>query len=292
MNGYLNLGIIKIKETYKLGIIMMVLSAVIFSANTSLVRYTREIDTYFVTFMRFFVGFIYVLILQFSGKIKLEFKNIPLLTARGVLGAIAVLLMNIGIARIGLGKGTMLNYTYPVFATLLAPFLNKEKNSLQTWLIQIVALTGCWMLVMPKSGYSFSPLDLIVLGGGICAGIAVNTIRKLQKDHNTFTIFFAFCFYSCLITIIPSVINFRMPDFMQWVYLILIGLLGTFGQLTMTYGYKLAPVNEGSLIGFLVPVLNFFISYFIFGETLSRSVISGSVLVIFCCILTGLRRVK
>lgn len=288
----LNLGFIRIKETYGLGIIMMIISAILLSANTSLVRYTKDIDTYLVTFMRFFIGLIYVLSLKCTGKINFNFKNYGLLTARGIFGAVAVLLMNIGIVRIGLGKGTMLNYTYPVFATLLAPILIKEHNNFKTWLTQICALLGCWLLVMPKTGYSFSPLDLIVLGGGMCAGIAVNTIRKLQRSNNTFSIFFVFCLFSCLITIIPTIINFSMPNSNQWLLLILIGILGTFGQLTMTYGFKMAPVNEGSLIAFLVPVLNFLISYFIFGETLRTSVISGSIIVILCCIYIGLRKVN
>ncbi len=290
--AYINCGLFKIKESYRLGIVMMILSAFIFSANTSMVRYAKDIDVYLITFMRFFIGLIYLLVLKSIGKITFDFKNYGLLSLRGIFGAFAVLLMNIGITKIGLGKGTMLNYTYPVFATLLAPFLNKEKNTLSTWLIQFVALIGCWMLLMPDLSWSFSPLDLIVLSGGICAGIAVNTIRKLQKSNNTFSIFFSFCFFSCLITLFPAIQNFVMPSLFQLLILILIGILGTFGQLAMTYGYKLAPVNEGSLIAFLVPVLNFFISYFIFKETLKISVISGSILIIICCIITVIKKVQ
>jgi len=286
----INLGFIHIKESYQFGIFIMVLSAVLFSANTSLVRYAKDMDVYFITFMRFFVGLLYLLLLKGVNKIEFNFNNYFLLSLRGIFGAIAVLMMNIGITKIALGKGTMLNYTYPVFATLLAPLLNKEQNKATTWLIQFIALIGCWLLVMPKEGMSFSPVDLIVLGGGVCAGIAVNTIRKLQKTNNTFAIFFIFCLFSCLITAVPAWINFRMPSLYQWMILLLIGLLGTFGQLAMTYGYKMAPVNEGSLIGFLVPVLNFFISWLIFGETLSASVLSGSLLVIICCIITMTRK--
>lgn len=289
--SYIDCGLFKIKETYRLGIMMMILSAIIFSANTSLVRYAKDIDVYFITFMRFFVGLLYLLILKSIGKIRFDFKNYGLLSLRGIFGAFAVLLMNIGITKIGLGKGTMLNYTYPVFATLLAPMLNKEKNSLSTWLIQFVALIGCWMLLMPDQSWSFSKLDLIVLFGGVCAGVAVNTIRKLQKSNNTFSIFFSFCFFSCLITLIPALQNFVMPSIFQIFILLIIGLLGTFGQLTMTYGYKLAPVNEGSLIGFLVPVLNFFVSYFIFKESLKVSVISGSTLIIICCMITVIKKI-
>ncbi|MBP7562899.1 MAG: DMT family transporter [Candidatus Cloacimonetes bacterium] len=288
----INLGFIHIKESYHFGIFVMILSAVLFSANTSLVRYAKEMDVYFITFMRFFTGLVYLLILRGLHKIEFNFKNYTLLSLRGIFGALAVLLMNIGITKISLGKGTMLNYTYPVFATLLAPFLNKEHNKLGTWIIQFIALGGCWLLVMPKNGIDFSPLDLIVLGGGVCAGIAVNTIRKLQKNNNTFSIFFVFCFFSCLITGVPAFSNFHMPSLFQWFILLMIGLLGTFGQLAMTYGYKMAPVNEGSLIGFLVPVLNFFISWLIFKESLSVSVISGSALVIVCCIITMLRKVS
>ncbi len=282
----------KYNNSYRFGILMMVLSSVIFSANTSFVRYAKDIDVYLITFMRFFIGLAFILTIRGFGVFEFKAKNLGLLTIRGIFGAFAVLLMNYGIIKIGLGKGTMLNYTYPVFATMFAPFIVKEKNTFETWLIQLIALIGCWLLVMPKQGYTFSAMDMIVLGGGLCAGIAVNTIRKLQNTNNTYTIFFSFCLFSCLITFIPAMKNFHMPTLYQWFILLLIGLLGTIGQLTMTYGYKNAPVSEGSLIAFLVPVLNFFISFFIFGETLNASVLSGSFIVILCCIYTGLRKVN
>lgn len=280
------------KNSYRFGILMMILSALVFSANTSFVRFAKDIDVYLITFMRFFVGLIFLIALRTANQIRFNISNVKLLTVRGILGAFAVLLMNVGITKIGLGKGTMLNYTYPVFAVIFAPFIVGEKNTLETWIIQIIAFFGCVLLVMPRQGFHFSWLDLIVLMGGMCAGVAVNTIRKLQKDHNTYTIFLSFCIFSCLITCIPAFIHYEPISGNQWLLLIWIGLLGTLGQLLMTFGYKMAPVNEGSLIAFLVPVLNFFISYFFFGESLTTSVLSGSFIVILCCIYTTFRKVN
>ena len=44
-----------------------------------------------------------------------------------MIGASSVYLFFRGIQNLGLGQGTILNYTYPIFAALLAPLMIREK---------------------------------------------------------------------------------------------------------------------------------------------------------------------
>jgi drug/metabolite transporter (DMT)-like permease len=69
----------------------------------------------------------------------------------------------------------------------------------------------------------------------------------------------------------------------QWLILLGIGALATAAQLAMTWAYKHVRATEGSLLGFLVPVLNVALGVIVFGETMRLSTVAGSALVLLCC---------
>jgi drug/metabolite transporter (DMT)-like permease len=267
----------------------MVFSAILFSAMSVMVKTLVGVNTFLITFMRFFTGLVLIMVLYFTGTIRIKPKNLPWLAVRGIFGALAVMLLYTGIARIGLGKGTLLNYTYPVFATLLAPIILKERNLLRIWLMQGFALVGCYLLLNPKGFFHFAPIDLMVLFGGMCAGVAVNSIKKLTYTDSTYTILFSFCVFSCLMYGYPAFHHFHALNTSSWILLISVGILGTIGQLTMTYGYRFTPVNEGSLIAFLVPTLNVILGVLFFSEKMTLGMVIGSIMIISSCIYTTLQ---
>ena len=57
----------------------------------------------------------------------------------------------------------------------------------------------------------------------------------------------------------------------------------------MTYAYKHVPATEGSLLAFLVPVLNVFLGVIVFGETMTPLAIAGSIVVLASCTWVALR---
>jgi drug/metabolite transporter (DMT)-like permease len=268
--------------------LLMVVSALLFSTMSLLVKLLGDINPFLVTFVRFFIGLLVITILVLSRTIEIKPKNYRWLVIRGVFGALAVLLLYFGITRIGLGKGTLLNYTYPVFAAMLAPLFLKEKNTARIWLMQLIALSGCYLLLNPVGLFHFNGIDLLVLAGGFFSGVAVNSIRLLTRTESTFTIFLSFCLFSCLMYVYPAFHHLPPLTIHTWLVLIVIGILGTAGQLIMTYGYKFTPVNEGSLVAFLVPTLNVILGVLFFAESMSMNMILGSILVIGSCIYTTL----
>jgi drug/metabolite transporter (DMT)-like permease len=278
-----------VKNKYLKGILLMVFSAILFSAMSVMVKELTGVNTFLITFMRFFTGLVLLISLYIGGFIHIKPKNLPWLAVRGIFGALAVMLLYTGITRIGLGKGTMLNYTYPVWATLLAPFLLKEKNLPRIWLMQGIALIGCYLLLNPKGFFHFALIDLLVLFGGMCAGIAVNSIKKLTYTDSTYTIFLSFCLFSCLMYGYPALHHVPALSAYTWILLVSVGILGTVGQLCMTYGYRFTPVNEGSLIAFLVPTLNVILGVLLFSEKMTAGMIVGSIMIIGCCVYTTLQ---
>lgn len=268
----------------------MVLSAVLFSAMSLLVKTLPGVSSYMVTFIRFLTGLLILLGMGAFGTIRIKLVNLPWLGVRGFFGTFAVLLLYVGIAKIGLGKGTMLNYTYPVFAAAFSPLLVGEHNDWRIWITLLLALGGCYLILNPSGLMQFKGIELLVLCGALCAGVAVNSIRRLARTDNPYAIYTAFCLVGVLLLAYPAWASIPHYSLFTWAILFAIGALATAAQLLMTAGYRHVRVAEGSIIAFLVPVLNAILGALIFSEQIGMGNILGGIIVIVCCVYVSIRK--
>jgi len=268
------------------GMLVMASSSVLFSAMSILIPLTRSVNTSIVVSARFVTGIAVILGMAGLGIVRLKAVNRWWLLVRGIIGASSVYFFYRGITTLGLGKGTVLNYTYPVFAALLAPLVVKEKFSWDVLAAALVSFLGILLVVSPGGGVSFSSIgveDLLALLGGVLSGVAVVAIKKLRETDSPHIIYLAQCVFGMLVVGWPTITgSFAFPP-IQWVILLGIGVLATAAQLAMTWAYKHVPATTGSLLAFLVPVLNVLLGVAVFGELMHLSTLVGSVVVLLCC---------
>jgi drug/metabolite transporter (DMT)-like permease len=263
--------------------LVMAASSALFSAMSLVIPFTRGVSTSVIVSARFVMGILLILALAVLGRTRLKAVNRWWLILRGVIGAASVYFFFRGIMNLGLGKGTILNYTYPIFAALLAPLIVKEKLSWDVLAAALVSFVGIWLVVSPGSLSSISVEDLLALLGGFLSGVAVVAIKKLRETDTPFIIYLAQCVFGLLIVGWPTVTSSFTFPWVQWLLLAGLGVLATAAQLTMTWAYKHVRATEGSLLAFLVPVLNVLLGVILFGETMHVSTIVGSVVVLLCC---------
>ncbi len=282
-------------STLTRGMLLMAASSVVFSAMSLLVPLTRSVSTSLVTAARFAIGILVIGGLGAFRVIEVKPRNWSWLIGRGLFGSASVFLMYFGIVRLGLGMGTILNYTYPVFAALLAPLMIREKVRADVLAAVAVSFVGIWLVVNPLghgggSGGGFSlGLNLLALLGGVSAAVAVVAIRKLQQTDSPYVIYLAQCVFGILVVGYPtatSSFSFALP---LWLVLAGIGILATVAQLIMTRAYRDVPATEGSLLAFLVPVLNSVLGIVVFGETMRPATMIGALIVLVACAYVALR---
>jgi drug/metabolite transporter (DMT)-like permease len=68
-----------------------------------------------------------------------------------------------------------------------------------------------------------------------------------------------------------------------------IGATSTIGQLLSTEGFRYVQVATGSLLGMLVPVLNYFLGVVAFGEVISWRSVIGSIIILGSCVVVLLK---
>jgi drug/metabolite transporter (DMT)-like permease len=268
---------------------VMAASAVLFSLMSLLIPFTRSVSTSIIASARFVTGIAVILAISLLRRTRLTAVNRWWLVARGMIGATSVYFFYRGIMNLGLGKGTILNYTYPIFAALLAPLVLKEKLTWDILAAGVISFFGIWLVVSPGQFSSIGVEGLLALMGGVLSGIAVVAIKKLRETDSPSIIYLAQCVFGLLVVGWPTAVSsFEFPG-VEWLLLLSIGVVATVAQLTMTWAYKHVPATEGSLLAFMTPVLNVLLGVAVFGEQMRASTLAGSALVLLCCAYIAFR---
>jgi len=277
------------------GLLLMGGSAVAFCVMSSLVKYASFIDPSLTTLFRFIIGLGLLGIAALFGKLNLHFVNGWLLFFRGLTGGAGVFFLFLSIVKLGIAKGTIISYSYPIFASIMSFFFLKEKIGVLKWVAIAIAFVGIYLLTGERiSGITtfgtFGKYEALALVGAILSGMAVVSIKRLHETDSTYAIFFAQCVVGVWLMIIPANLLSRAIGYSGGVFLLGIGVFATIGQLLMTEGYRYLSVAPGSLLSLFVPVLNFCAGVLIFNERLSAGAIVGSILILTSCIAVTVRQ--
>jgi len=262
---------------------MMAASSLLFSLMSVLIPLAHGVSASIIASARFVTGIVVILGMALITRTGLKAVNKGWLVARGVIGASSVYLLFRGIQNLGLGQGTILNYTYPIFASLLAPIMIREKLTWDVLAAGMVSFFGIWLVVSPGPISSINIETILALLGGVGSGIAVVAIKKLRETETPSIIYLAQCVFGLLVLGWPTAVSSFAFAGVEWLVLLAIGVVATVAQLAMTWAYKHVPATEGSLLAFLTPVLNVLLGVLVFGELMKPMTLVGSGVVLACC---------
>lgn len=285
------MGVHKIRKTYIVkGIVLIVSSTVVFSIMSALLKVASEISPFKTVLFRFAVGLGLLGMAALMGKIRLEFVRSRLLFFRGLVGGIGVFILFLSIVKLGVGKGTLYCYSYPVFASIFSRMFLKEQIRPLKWIFIVTALLGIYLLASGKAGTNFlaNPLGLfevVAVFGAVCSGIAIVMVKKLHDTESSYAIFFAQCLVGFWLFVVPANVVADAGGMSEGMLLLAIGVVAAVAQLLMTEGYRHVTVTTGALLNMLVPVFNFVLAIAVFRESFNTIEMMGSALVLVSCVL-------
>ena len=274
------------QPSFGVGIAGMVLSNIFYSIMAIFIRLDPATNPLEAAFYRFAVGAALVASLAFVGKTHLRFRNFRGLLWRGIIGGLSVVLFYLPINTLGLGKTSLIQYTYPFFALAFSALWLKERSKPSAWILTGVAIVGLVLLNLPLLGQG--KLDWMLLaawGSAITSGLAVTFVKKLTETESSSAIFLAQCIGGFWIILIPANLS---PGTWGWgpAFLLLgVGLTAAVGQLLMTWSYRWVDVSTGSLMGTMVPVLNVAAGVLLFHESFTLLEAIGGLMTLVACFL-------
>nr|WP_321395705.1 DMT family transporter [uncultured Desulfobacter sp.] len=262
-----------IKNMFPIGLHYVVLSTLGFALMSACVKYVGSfgIPVFEIVAARALVS---VLISYADVKrkhISIWGANKPLLFARGLVGTIALICVYYATTTLPLAEATLLQYTHPVFTSLLAVIFLKEPIQGSTKICLLLSLIGLFAVVSPAfMEHMVHKLPLfsiaVALIGALGSSIAYIIVRKLSQTEDSSVIIFYFPLVALPISLILLGNNLIRPNLHLTFMLILVGLFTQLGQLGLTNAMKTLTAGKASAYSYLQIVFTVLISVFIFKE--------------------------
>lgn len=235
-------------------------------------------------FARFALGLVFIGVICTVRRRGLSTLQPGMLLLRGLLGGAAVLLYFFSIQNAGAARGTLLNYTYPIWANLFSIFLGRRPPP-SFFLGFGVALVGLWLLIVPPRGFGSEPFgvgEASGLGSALLAGAAVLTIKQLRRTDESLTIIASFSACGLLMSVFlfdcDALTVFLQPEPRRLG--IMVGILAFLGHVFFTRGYRGMNIEHATLLSLSVPVTAAFVGVVFLEESFSPRIALGGLLIL------------
>ncbi len=184
-------------------------------------------------------------------------NNRRLLFVRGLLGATALLFYFYSIVHLPLGEATLIQYTNPVFATVLAAVILRESLRAREIVCLVASLLGVLFVAHPPSGLApdspaTNPLYIgAALVGAACSGSAYTLVRKMRGAEHPLVIVGYLPLLSVPMSMPFAIAQWQWPDAWEWLLLTGVGVTTQLAQISMTRGLQLERTARATTAGYL-----------------------------------------
>lgn len=247
---------------------MMLISVILFSLMQLFVSMTgQNVSVFQQIFFRNLLGMI--ICAYFIHKEKISYfgtrQTQPFLLARSFGGFLGLLLSFYAMRHALLSDATIVTRTGPFFTTLFSVLFLKEKlTKIQIPVLCMIFLGG-WLAANPSFDSSFLPLGCALLSA-VCNGICYPLLRYFYNKEHAMTVIMHFSTF-CTLSSLPFMLyHFTPATGIDIIYLILIALTGAFGQIFLTYAYRLGPASEIAIYDQFTVVLSIIFGFFFLGQ--------------------------
>ena len=266
-----------------LGAVYMIVSVLFFSCMDILIKITSEYDVGQTMFFRATFGLIPIFFLIPKERLNnfYKTKNIKLHFYRSFFGAIAMAAIFIGLRNLQLAEVTAMAFSAPLWVVIFSMFFLSEKIRTKRWIAVTLGFIG--VVIISKTGFdslNFYYIYPVIFCLGF-AGVSI-IIRKLTlAGEPVWLIAFYFSLVSGLggLLTIPLGV-WKMPNFHDFILLILIGLLGSIANLLLTQSYKLAEVTLTTPLKYLSLVFAIIFGFYFFEEIPTINTLLGALLIV------------
>lgn len=266
-----------------IGILLSILSALLFTGMGAFVKALPHIGTGELTFLRGVIGLSVIPFLAQTEKGKLfSGKDYALLHGRGFFGGLGICCFFFAIKGMTLGDAKILGQLSGFFLCFLSPLFLKTKLS-KDLIPPLIAMTFGTAIVLQVWNYqTFNIYALSAMACSFFSGCAYTCIGKLNErgGHSGAEIVFYFQMYSILCGGALMMYDFAIPQNMEWTFLIAMSLCAVLAQVTLTWGCLYAPPILVSFVQYTGILFHIIVGYLFWNEILTPYSWVGGALIV------------
>ena len=212
------------------------------------------------------------------GIATLRTQRLGLHALRAVFNIMAMLSFFYALSITPLSEVTALNFTAPIFATVLAALILGEVVRARRWIAIGIGFFGTLIILRP--GFETIGLgQMLVLFSAMIWACALLVIKTLGRTDSSATIMSYMALLMIPLSLIPALFVWRWPDPLEWAWLLAIGVLGGIGQFCVTEALRQADTAVIMPFDFFKLVWVTGIAWLAFGEGLDAYTWIGGVVI-------------
>ena len=253
-----------------------------------------RIDPTFLTFIRFFITGIVLLIASIpilrKREKSLTKKDYGIFIINGFFGiALAISLFHYAInAFANASSAAVVFCANPVFVVLFAPLINKTKFAMSSLMVVLCGLVGISFFVMEGGSFQTSSLiaTAIMLASAALFGISICITKKFVSNYGAL-VFMGFSALFGSLFLLPIVFVIGPAECWQsftphWISIMYVVLFGTTAAYFLYYyGLSKTSLVSGSMTFFLKPIIATILALiFLPNETINIFTIVGTIFIL------------
>lgn len=162
---------------------------------------------------------------------------------RAAVGVSAMSCLYYAWGHLPLAQAALLKQTSPFFVPFFAFWwLNERINRYAIYAI-LIGFVGVYIVLNPH-GSDFNLAVLVAVLGAMLGALAKVTVRRMVLSESPQRIVFYFALFSTMLAAVPAAIVWVMPNWQQFIWLLVLAMTSTAAQLMLSKGYAYAPAGQ------------------------------------------------
>jgi drug/metabolite transporter (DMT)-like permease len=269
-----------------LGVFLKLTSVVLLSSMAACVKQLGSaIPSGETIFVRGVISVVVLAVIAWraDGLHLLKTRNLRSHAVRSLSGTASMFCWFYGLTLLPLAVFWAIAFTAPLFLTLLAMLFLGERIHGYRWSALAIGFVGVLITVAPHLSLGAGSVGVATaLAAAVFSALAMVFLRSMSGSggEHAITITFYFSLTSMVCAAFTVVAGWPLPTPTQWLFIVLAGTFGVFGQLLMTYSYRFAEASTIAPLDYVNLLLAIVYGWFFFGEIPDRSTWIGAPLVI------------
>jgi len=276
-------------------VLLVLCASACFATLSAQVRVLSDLGMhpFVTTFWRNFFGLFFMLPwLIKNGLGTLKTDRFWMFTLRSAISFVSMVLGFWSLALMPFAKAISMSFTAPLFATVLAATLLKERVRLRRWSATIAGFIGVLIVLQPESsGIGFG--ELLALAAAALSAIVSMVVKNLSKTESSNAIV---TYMVLLLTPMSLALALPVwswpPSVNWWPFMIGMGLAGTLGHLCWVRALGMAEVSLVVSYDYVRLLFAALIGYWLFSEEPGLHTWIGAALIVGSGIYIARREAK
>ena len=227
----------------------------------------------------FSLMFVGLWVWQQGGAGLLVTGNGVLQVVRGLLLILSTAANFIALGYLQLAQTSSIAFSNPLWVCALSPLLLGERVGPRRWFAVLVGFIGVLLIIQPGT-VSFHWAMLLSLASALATALYQIATRRVGAEDRAITSLFYVSLVGSLAAAPLAPIGWVMPDFGQWILLVMLGLFASLGHYMLTQAHRMAPAPVLSPFLYTQIIWATLIGFVVFGDVPdAMTIIGGSAVV-------------